>query len=710
MKKSFIKPLSLILCAALLAGGAGVYALNSGKLAEEAAEESAAEAAAETAAEKDETVYVLAGADGSVKKIIVSDWIKNTAGSALLSDKSELSGVENVKGGETYTMNGDNMRIWDADGNDIYCQGNIEKELPVKLSVSYKLDGKPISAEELAGKSGRVTVRFDYRNNQYETVSIDGKEEKIYVPFVMATGVLLDGDAFKNVEVSNGKLINDGSRIAVAGLALPGLKENLASDKLDIPDYVEITAQTEKFEMTNTVTIATNEVFSAIDTSELDSAEELTASLDQLNDAMGKLLDGSSELYGGLCTLLDKSGELIAGIDKLADGAAKLRAGAGTLGEGASALSDGTKELTAGLSQLAANNSVLNGGAKQVFDSLLAMADTQLAAAGLSVTELTPENYSEVLNGVIASLDAGKVQAAAEAAALKKVTEAVNAQKETVKAGVSAEVRKGVSAKVTAAVRGEVETKVLAGLGMTKEQYESGVAAGAISKEVQEQFAAAMEAQMSSDEVAALIEKNTSAQMNSAEITALIESQTGEQIKLLIEQNMASAEVRSQIAAAIEKAKAGLQSITALKAQLDSYNEFYTGLKQYTAGVDAAKNGADSLSAGAGRLDSGAAELYAGISELYDGILTVKNGAPALTGGVTALRDGAMQLSGGLKEFNEKGVSKLTEAVNGGLKELVTRFRATCDVSKRYRSFSGISDEIDGQVKFIYRTDAVYSE
>lgn len=102
---------------------------------------------------KDETVYVLAGADGSVKKIIVSDWIKNSLNSDTIDDQSGLTDVENVKGDETYTLNGENMKIWDAQGNDIYYRGNITKDLPVNLKLNYILDGKAISPDELAGKS-----------------------------------------------------------------------------------------------------------------------------------------------------------------------------------------------------------------------------------------------------------------------------------------------------------------------------------------------------------------------------------------------------------------------------------------------------------------------------------------------------------------------------------------------------------------------------
>lgn len=712
MNSKISKSLAAILCCTVLVGGIGasVLAMTSGK--EEKKEDEKPQQLItenENGLVKDETVYVLAGADGKVEKIIVSDWIKNSLGSTSFTDKSELTDIENVKGEETYTMGGDNTRVWDAAGNDIYYQGNIEKELPVTLSVSYMLDGKSISPSDLAGKSGKVTIRFDYRNNQYETVDIDGKQEKMYVPFAMITGIMLDNDIFTNVDVTNGKIINDGSRTVIAGIAFPGLQSNLNVDKekFEIPDYVEISADVKNFEIANTVTIATNDIFNSLNTDELDSVDELTDSLNKLTDAMEQLMDGSSQLYDGLCTLLDKSGELVNGINQLADGAVKLKNGAGDLDNGAADLANGAKTLAGGLGQLTANNDTLNAGSKQVFDSLLNMANTQLALAGLHVPKLTIENYPEILNGVIASLDETNVAKQAQATALQKVTEAVNAQKDTVASAVTAAVRKQVTAKVSETVRRNVESQILASQGMTKEQYEAAVSTGVITSEQQVQIEAAIEAQMQSDTVKSMIDANTNTQMQSEDIKKTVAAKTEEQIKLLIEQNMNSAKVQGQITAALEQAKSGAASISALKEQLDSYNTFYTGLSQYTAGVASAKDGADALNAGASQLKAGTAELYAGMNELYNGILTLKNGAPALVDGVTALRDGAMKLSDGLKEFNEKGVQKLVDAVDGDLGGLFTRVKATADVSKDYNSFSGISDDMDGQVKFIYRTDSV---
>lgn len=761
MSKTTKKILAICLCAALCLGGAGMaFAQASSKKADDQPV-SAAQQAAELQQKisKDETVYVLTGADGSVKKIIVSDWLKNELGSASVADKSDLSDIENVKGDESYTINGDNMTVWDAQGNDIYYQGNIQKELPVGLSVRYYLDGKSVSPEELKGKSGKVTIRFDYENRQYETVQINGVNQRIYVPFAMLTGMILDNDTFQNVQITNGKLVNDGDRTVVVGLAFPGLQENLnlSRDDLSIPDSVEITADVTNFSLGMTVTLACNDLFSQLGDVDLTSLDS-TSALDQLTGAMDQLLSGSSALYEGLSTLLDKSGELVSGVEELAQGAAAIKSGADSVDDGAAQLKAGLADLSSGLNTLSANSEALNSGAKQVFNSLLETAATQIRAKGLNVPDLTIENYAEELNALIKSLDETTVYETA----LKQVTDAVEAQRPVITQKVTEAVRQQVETKVTAAVRQQVTEKVTAAVqqqvtatvtdtvqqqvaeqviqaaaNMSKADYDAAVAAGIIPQQTQDAVNAAIQAQMgseavqskiaenvsaqmaseavqskitenidtqiSSEAVQATITENTDAQMQTEAIQATIQQQTELQVQKAISENMASDAVQSQL----KKASEGAQTLIALKASLDDYNTFYLGLLTYTGGVDDAAAGANALCAGADQLKDGTAQLRAGAAQLYNGVLQLQDGTPALVSGVTQLKDGAMQLSEGLQQFNRDGIQKLVNLLQNDVGDLSARVQATIDVSKDYRSFAGISDDAEGQVKFIYRTDEI---
>ena len=676
MNKLSLKISAFLLCAVLCLSGIVTAFAGAGNKKEtpKATTDAVSEEKEEEIA-KDETVYVLAGADGSAKKIIVSDWIKNTLGASSFTDTTGLSDIENVKGDETYKING-NATVWDADGNDIYYQGNIEKELPVGLTVTYKLDGETVSAEEIAGKSGKVSVRFDYDNRQYETVKIDGKDEKIYVPFAMLTGMLLDNECFRNVEVSNGKLLNDGDRTAVIGIAFPGLQDNLgiSKDKIDIPDYVEITADAHNFNFGITVTVATNELFNDIDTSKLDSVSDLTDSIGELKSGMNELLDGSSALYGGVRTLLKKSKKLVSGISLLADGAKSLKTGTVAVNKGAGKLKKGASELKKGLNTLKDSNDTLNGGAKQVFETLLSTAETQIKDGGISVPTLKIENYAEVLDDVIASLD----EKAVYKEALAQVTAAVEKN------------RPLIVGKVTAAVKEQVAEQVIfSATSMSKSDYDASVSAEKIPKEKQDAITGAINTQMQTEAVQKTISDNVELQ-----------------VKQAISENMASEEVQKKLTAASDGAK----SIISLKKSLDSYNAFYLGLLIYTKGVKSAADGAEKLYSGASDLKDGTAELKDGASALYDGIIQLKDGTPALVDGVSQLKDGAMKLNKGLKKFNEDGIQKIVNLVDGDLRGIVTRLKATFDVSNNYRNFSGIGDDMTGHVKFIYRTDEINAE
>lgn len=177
-------------------------------------------------ADKEETVYVLADADGTANDVTVSTWLKNADGSEGLNDKTNLSDIENVKGYEGYKDNGDGTITWAANGSDIYYQGKSSEKLPVDVKITYKLDGEEIEPSELAGKSGKVTIRFDYTNNTKQTVKAGSKNSEVISPFVMLSGMILPVDKFSNVQVENGKVISEGSNQIVVGYAVPGFKQS----------------------------------------------------------------------------------------------------------------------------------------------------------------------------------------------------------------------------------------------------------------------------------------------------------------------------------------------------------------------------------------------------------------------------------------------------------------------------------------------------
>lgn len=379
--------------------------------------------AGEGKTEKDETVYIFTDANGSVNKIIVSDWLKNSDSFKTIDDYSDLRDIENLKGYETFKTAANDEKKWDAEGNDIYYQGTSDKPLPIDMKITYRLDGKEISANDIKGKSGLVKIRFDFTNNEYEMCEINGEDVKIYVPFTVITGMILNNDTFKNVEVTNGRLVNDGDKTIVIGTTFPGLQEdlNIDKEKFEFPEYFEIVADVTDFEMTSTMTLATNEFVNDFDREKLEENEFDFSQIDELKDGMDKLINGSDDLHDGLSTLLESCNTLKSGMDDLTDGCNKIKNGANDLNNGVSSLQSGAANLQSGLYTLKSNNDALNNGAKQVFETLLAEANKQLSESGVNAEKLTIENYDDVLDAIIKDLDKDNVYKMAEKTVEEKV-------------------------------------------------------------------------------------------------------------------------------------------------------------------------------------------------------------------------------------------------------------------------------------------------
>lgn len=349
--------------------------------------------------EKEETVYVNADANGNVKNITVSSWLKNGTGADELTDVTTLTDVVNVKGDETFTQDGETY-VWAAEGNDIYYQGETTRDLPVNVKVTYYLDDQKIEPGELAGKSGRVKIRFDYENLTAQQAEIGGEAANLCVPFVAASTMVLDSDKFVNIEVENGKIISDGKNTIVAGVAMPGLYESLdllnleGFEDVDIPEYVEVTADVTDFELGMTATVLMPDILSELNTDDMDGFDDLKDDIEELNDATYDLIDGCVELDDGVQELKDNMPDLWDGAVELDDGAQELDDGAweldggaqdlldgaGDLADGARTIREGAKELDQGMGSLQAGAGLLNdnmpnltGGVNQLAGGLQAL-------------------------------------------------------------------------------------------------------------------------------------------------------------------------------------------------------------------------------------------------------------------------------------------------------------------------------------------------
>ena len=266
---------------------------------------------------KDETVYSKLDANGSKYQTIVSTHLKNDKEDETLKDLSDLLNITNTNGDETFEQDGNSL-IWQANKEDIYYEGESQKDLPIECNVTYELNGEKIAASELAGKSGEVKITLDYTNKDSHIVNINGKNVKMYTPFVVVAGTIIKNDNNKNITVSNGKLINDGSKTVVIGMAMPGLQESLGVSKktIEIPSSIEITMDAEDFESSSIITYVTPKVIEEDDLKLFDKIDSLYSKVNTLQESANKLEEGSNQVSSGISTAYDGAKQITTKVNE----------------------------------------------------------------------------------------------------------------------------------------------------------------------------------------------------------------------------------------------------------------------------------------------------------------------------------------------------------------------------------------------------------
>ena len=356
-------------------------------------------AAGKSSFSKSETVYAVMNGDGSIKSTTVSEHLYSASGLANVTDKTTLTDIQNTESDAEFTQNGEEL-VWNTNDTDVYYKGNTDKALPIDVKVTYALDGQEAALEDIIGKSGHLTVTVNLKNNETDTVNVNGKDRTIVTPLITAVGVILGGDA-SNMTAEHGMIESAAKSSVAAFVTLPGVKDSLSGllpDEVNsIEDYLQDTvtveADVEDFTCpqvmvacaTSTAALGTSNVF------DLSSINDLTDGINQLNDAMSQLMDGASQL--------------VDGTSQLAGGVLALLDGANTLNNGAAALDDGLGQLTNGLDTLSANNAALNAGAQQVADGVLASANKTLKEGGLIDEDMTWSNYEAVIDNILTMND-----------------------------------------------------------------------------------------------------------------------------------------------------------------------------------------------------------------------------------------------------------------------------------------------------------------
>ena len=383
--------------------------------------------------DKTETVYVKSDAKGNPREITVQTKLKNTSGGDTIEDYTNLTDIKNKEGDEAFTQNADGPIEWENHGEDITYEGTGNEELPVDVNISYELDGQPIEPEELAGKSGSLKIRFDYKNKTTQTIKIEGKEEQVSVPFAVISTMLLSEDHASNIKVENGKVMDIDGQKLVVGYACPGLTTSLKlttyepTEDIDIPEYVEVMADVTDFSLDFTATIISSGLLEDMDLKDLDDVDEMSDNMKKLEEATDKLSDGAGTLEDGMKTYQTY-------LDQYLSGVTALDQGAGALESGLQVMNEKKGDLQAGATLLKESLTTLH-------DTLAAIQIPQGSSVDLSGMETAAKQLEEdetKLNEVLTEMGTGlaEMQELAKEAAGYQAT--VETQLETAKTALDA--------------------------------------------------------------------------------------------------------------------------------------------------------------------------------------------------------------------------------------------------------------------------------
>lgn len=314
------------------------------------------------AAEKEEVIYVMAGADGSVNSV----YAVNSFDGGDITDYGDYTDVKLLNIDGNITQNGDEITFSSPENSKVYYQGTLKNsEIPWKISIKYSLDGNELSAEEIAGKSGELEIKISISEN--EKCNTD-----FYENYALQCTFTLDTKLCKNIKADGATIANVGSKKQITYTILPdkGLEKSICADVTDF-EMAEGSVNGIKMNL-------------GIDLGDEDINEKIT----KLTDGAAELDDGAKELYDGTVELNDGAAELNDGIKKLRDGISEVQEGLSELNEKSSELVNGSAGIKKALITIQTSLSGVSAGADDL---------EQLVSASAQIKSGSDELYSGIV-------------------------------------------------------------------------------------------------------------------------------------------------------------------------------------------------------------------------------------------------------------------------------------------------------------------------
>ena len=676
---------------------------------------------------KDETVYAKLKENGEIDSVSISEHLYNYKGQNI-SDKSILTNIKNINGIETFKQNGNSV-TWNSNGNDIHYQGSYDKKLPVELTVKYYLNNEEKDINDIIGKKGRVKILITYKNSLSRNMTINGKLEKIYVPYAIVTTTILNNNDSKNIKVTNGKVIDNGVSSVVMAISSPGLYDSLKLDDFKNINKVEISFDTDKFELNPIYSVATTSLFDDDNLNLFGEINNLYKSINLLQSNMNSIVDASKKLDNGSKQLNSGLTELNNKIQELTNKYKDLK------NKDQNVLKEeiiGIIEKNINKITPALEEEITNETSKLIKENKEELENAVITYTKQNTKIVVDEEVSKIVNKLDFNSIMGKVINSNVFNLLKNDDE-IKLLTYSLKSSIEEEL-KGIIAKEFANIKNSISNS------MSESEKQAYIISIATKYNVTPEQAAGIVNEVQNDTLNQIKKTISTTDITSKIISALnnkefLSNLVNDYINKL--NNKLSDILNKDTTVDELTLDIKTKLIGAIKKDLETNNSYLnTDVKSYIENLvntiidntssDLAKKYTEDYTNRVVKnvvskefnpenvdkklrelLDIYDEDIKNKVTVIDDTINTLSNAILELNNGSKNLSDGMSSLSDGLDKYNKEGINKINKLVNGDVKTLQKRLDAIIKLSNANRMIDNVPNGADSNSKIIFMIDSV---
>ena len=244
---------------------------------------------------KEEIVYVNLDENGTVKEINVVNSFQ-MEGKGEIVDYGNYTSLRNMNTTDEIHQLGNRITV-DAGAGKLYYEGKWkDNTIPWKISIQYQMDGKEYPAKEIAGQSGKLTIKGSIEKN----TAYPGD---FFEQDALQVILTLDTKSCKKIKAPDATIANVGRDKQITYTVLPGKEMQF-----------EITAEVSDFEMDG---ISINALPLQLNV-EVDD-KELVDQMTDLKNAIEALDDGTEQLKNGTSELREETSDMDTEVKKKVD-------------------------------------------------------------------------------------------------------------------------------------------------------------------------------------------------------------------------------------------------------------------------------------------------------------------------------------------------------------------------------------------------------